>query len=166
MKIELTESKMSFEPLSNIDITVLILGSLPEDESLELSEYYGHSRNRFRKIISTITNHNLPTTYAEKIALLLNSKIGVWDVAHKADRKGSLDSSIQNEQPNDLDSFILKHKNIKVIGFNGKKSQKLFDKYFKRKNTIKYISLPSSSPANAGINFESICDIWRQLFIK
>jgi hypoxanthine-DNA glycosylase len=159
-------TKTSFDPISNPDITILILGTLPGDKSLELAEYYGHSRNRFWKIISTITGNDLPLTYTDKKALLLKTKIGVWDVAQKADRKGSLDSAIEREEPNDLDDFIARHKNLKVIGFNGKKSQLLFDKYFKREKGLKYISLPSSSPANAGIDFDNICRMWRQLLVN
>lgn len=158
-----THTKTSFDPISNADTTVLILGTIPGDKSLELGEYYGHARNRFWKIISTITNNELPITYADKKSLLLKTKIGVWDVAHKANRKGSLDSAIKDEEPNDLDNFIAMHKNLKIIGFNGIKSQVLFDKYFDRKSGIKYISLPSTSPANAGIDFENICKSWRQI---
>ena len=67
---------------------------MPGDKSLEIGEYYGHSRNRFWKIISTITNNDLPLIYSDKKELLLKSKIGIWDVAQKANRKGSLDSAI------------------------------------------------------------------------
>lgn len=158
-------TKSSFEPISNISTRILILGSLPGDKSLELGEYYGHSRNRFWKIISTITGNELTLSYSAKKALLLKSNIGVWDVAQQANRKGSLDSAIESEKPNDIEAFISAHKNLKVIGFNGKKAEVLFDKYFERKIEIKYISLPSTSPANAGIDFESICRIWRQLLI-
>ncbi len=139
---------------------------MPGDKSLELGEYYGHSRNRFWKIISTITNNDLPLTYSDKKELLLKSKIGIWDVAHKANRKGSLDKAIEDEEPNDLDNFIARHKNLKVIGFNGTKSQALFDKYFDRQSDLKYISLPSTSPANTGIDFDNICKQWRQLLTK
>ena len=161
-----TNTKTSFDPISNSETTILILGTMPGDKSLELGEYYGHSRNRFWKIISTITDNDLPMTYTDKKALLLKTKIGIWDVAHKANRKGSLDSAIEDEEPNDLDSFIAKHKNLKVIGFNGTKSQALFDKYFDRKSDLKYISLPSTSPANTGIDFDSICKLWRQILTK
>lgn len=165
METNSTHRKTSFDPISNTDATVLILGTLPGDKSLELGEYYGHARNRFWKIISVITGSELPITYSDKKALLLNSKIAVWDVTHAADRKGSLDSAIKSEEPNDLDDFILRHQNLKVIGFNGKKAEALFDKYFERKNGLKYICLPSSSPANAGISFDNICAQWRQLLI-
>jgi hypoxanthine-DNA glycosylase len=159
-------NKTSFDPISNIDTTVLILGTMPGDTSLALGEYYGHSRNRFWKIISTITGNSLPLNYTDKKALLLKTKVGIWDVAHKANRKGSLDSAIEGEEPNDLENFIARHKKLKVIGFNGAKSELLFDKYFDRKSTIKYVSLPSTSPANTGIDFDNICKQWRQLLDK
>ena len=161
--ISKTNSKTSFEPISNPDTTVLILGTLPGDKSLDLGEYYGHPRNKFWKIISTITNNELPITYSDKKKLLLKTKMGIWDVAHKANRKGSLDSEIINEEPNDLVNFIKRHKNLKVIGFNGTKSKVLFDKYFNRESEIKYISLPSTSPANTGIDFNGICEKWRPI---
>ena len=163
VKTNLTHAKTSFDPISNSETTILILGTMPGDKSLELGEYYGHSRNRFWKIISTITDNDLPLTYKDKKALLLKTKIGIWDVAHKANRKGSLDSAIEDEEPNDLDIFIAKHKSLKVIGFNGTKSQALFDKYFDRRSYLKYITLPSTSPANTGIDFDNICKQWRQL---
>jgi hypoxanthine-DNA glycosylase len=165
-KVYSTHIKTSFEPISNADTSILILGTMPGDKSLELGEYYGHSRNRFWKIISTITDNDLPKTYSDKKTLLLNLKIGIWDVAQKANRKGSLDSAIEDEEPNDLIDFIESHKNLKVIGFNGKKAQALYDKYFDRKSGIRYLSLPSTSPANTGIDFESICHEWRQILTK
>ena len=158
--------KTSFDPISDTETTVLILGTMPGDKSLEKGEYYGHSRNRFWKIISTITNNDLPLTYFSKKTLLLDSKIGIWDVVHKANRKGSFDSAIEDEEPNDLDKFFAEHKNIKIVGFNGTKAEKLFDKYFDRKSGLKYISLPSTSPANTGIDFEDICNAWREILTE
>lgn len=156
-------SKTSFDPISNSDTTILILGTMPGDKSIKLGEYYGHSRNKFWKIISTITDNDLPITYNDKKTLLLKTRIGIWDVAHKAIRKGSLDSAIENEQPNEISNFIKSHNNLKVIGFNGTKSQALYDKYFERESGIRYILLPSSSPANTGIDFDSICRKWKQI---
>lgn len=155
--------KSSLEPISNENTEVLILGTMPGDKSLEVAEYYAHPRNRFWKILSTITQSNIPFTYSEKTALLLNSKIGVWDVLHSASRKGSLDSAILNAKPNDLENFISKHFHLKVIGFNGTKSEEYYDKYFTRINGIKYLSLPSSSPANTSKNFEEICKAWAKV---
>jgi hypoxanthine-DNA glycosylase len=157
--------KTSFEPISNKDTQILILGTMPGDKSIEMGEYYGHPRNRFWKIISAITNNSIPDSYEDKQRLLHETSIGIWDVAHKAQRKGSLDSNIEQEEPNDINSFMASHKKLRVIGFNGTKSEALFDKYFERQKSIKYVSLPSSSPANTGISFEAICKKWQQLLI-
>jgi len=161
-----TDKITSFEPISNDDTTVLILGTMPGIKSLELGEYYGHSSNRFWKIISVITGNEMPLNYSDKKSLLLNSKIGIWDIAHKANRIGSLDSTIEDEEPNDLEGFISKHKSLNVIGFNGTKTEELYDKYFDRKSDIKYILLPSTSSANTRFKFENICKEWRQILIK
>jgi hypoxanthine-DNA glycosylase len=155
--------KNSFEPISNTDTIILILGTLPSDKSLEKGEYYGNPNNRFWKIISTITNNKLPNNYSDKKEFLLENNIGLWDIAKRANRKGSLDNDIINEEPNDLENFILNHKHLKVIGFNGKKSETLYDNYFKRNKGIKYISLPSSSSANTRIKFDDICKVWKQI---
>ena len=158
-----TDLKTSFEPISNSETTVLILGTAPGDKSIELGEYYGHPRNRFWKIIATLTENDLPVTYNDKKSLLKDEGIGIWDVAHSVIRKGSLDNAIKSEEPNDLDNFIKEHTKLKIIGFNGQKSEKLFDKYFDRKENLTYVSLPSTSPANTGFNFDEICEEWRKI---
>ncbi len=155
--------KTSFAPIADDDTTILILGSLPGDKSLEMGEYYGHSRNRFWQTIATLCNCTLPNNYTGKQQMLLQNKIGIWDVAHQATRKGSLDSAITAEAPNDLNHFLDNHSHIKVIGFNGKKSEALFNKYFQRRAGIRYVSLPSTSPANAGIRPEKLLAQWQQI---
>jgi len=103
-----------------------------------------------------------PSDYLSKKKLLLSNNIGIWDVAHTAIRKGSLDSNIKNEVPNDLLSFIAANTNLSIIGFNGKKSEKLFNEYFTRSDKITYITLPSTSPAHT-IAFEKKLEIWKRL---
>jgi hypoxanthine-DNA glycosylase len=128
-----------------------------------LGEYYAHPRNRFWKIISTLTKNDFPISYDAKKKLLFTAKIGIWDVAHKVIREGSLDNAIKNEEPNDLESFIKEHKKLKLIVFNGQKAEKLFKKHFSLKSSLNYISLPSTSPANTGINFYEICEEWEKI---
>ena len=152
--------KNSFEYLSNPDAEILILGSMPEELSLKKGEYYAHSRTRFWSIISIISKIDLESNYSDKCAMLSTLKIALWDVVHLADRIGSLERAIINEIPNDLDSFIENHKHLKVIAFNGKKAETLFDRYFDRKSGIEYYSLPSTSPTNASIDFSEICESW------
>jgi len=158
-------SKRSFAPLTTDNIEILILGTMPGDKSLELGEYYGHPRNRFWKIIAAITNEQVPITYTDKQKLLARHKIGLWDVAEAAERKGSLDTDILGATPNDLDGFVRTHNNIKAIGFNGTKAQTLFAMFFQRNPKITYFALPSTSPANTGITFDEICNQWRHILI-
>ena len=155
--------KTSFPPISNAETEVLILGTLPGDRSIELGEYFAHPRNRFWKIIAAITHNPLPESYSEKVALLHRTKIGVWNVCHKADRKGSLDTAIQNEVANDLSAFIANHKKLKLIAFDGKKAEALFNKYFSKSSDLTYIPLPACSPANARFNLEALCDKWAEI---
>jgi hypoxanthine-DNA glycosylase len=155
--------KTSFPPISNPETEILILGTLPGERSLQMQEYYAHPQNKFWRMIAAITNSSLPVNYCEKRDLLLTSNIGVWDVVREAKRIGSLDSNIFDEIPNDLNQFIENHKNLKTVGFNGAKAEKLFDKFFKRHENIRYVALPSSSPANARTSFEEICECWLKL---
>lgn len=158
--------KQSFSPLTNDDAEVLILGSIPGDRSIEMQQYYGHPQNRFWKVIAAITGSEIPINYADKKALLATNKIALWDVAQKASRKGSLDSAISNEEPNDIKTLITTHQALKTIAFNGKKAEQLYDRYFTREPHINYISLPSTSPANAACRLYDLCKIWKLIIAE
>lgn len=162
MNDEMNPLKSSFLPISNHDAEILILGSLPGEKSLELQEYYGHAQNKFWKLIAAITEHELPQDYEEKVKLLKISKIALWDVVHSAHRIGSLDTAILNEIQNDLEIFINDHQNLKIIAFNGRKAESLFNKYFQKKDEINYVLLPSSSSANARMLMDRMVEQWKE----
>lgn len=162
-KISNSDLKTSFEPISDSDCRILILGTIPGDKSLEIKEYYGNPQNKFWEIIANITKSKKPSDYKEKKQMLLAKNIGIWDVAHNAKRKGSLDINITDEAPNDIEGFIRKHKNLTTIVFNGKKSEALYDKYFDRKKGIKYLQVPSTSPANTSFSFVEKCRLWKEI---
>lgn len=157
--------KKSFEPIYNSNTKILILGTLPGDRSIKDNQYYSHPGNKFWKVIAKITNNPEPFEYSEKKKLLLKENIGIWDVANKGKRKGSLDNNITEIIPNEIDKFITSNPNIKVIAFNGKKAENLYDKYFYRNPKIKYISLPSTSPANTHFNLDNLVSIWKKILI-
>jgi len=140
---------------------MLILGTMPGTKSLELNQYYGHSQNNFWKFIFTIFNKDFTADYETKKALLLKNKIALWDVLQYCDRVGSLDSAIKNEIANDFESFLKLHPNIKTILFNGQKAAAFFKKYVQLKKEYTLITLPSTSPANAGKTFQSKLDEWK-----
>ena len=155
--------KQGLPPISNKDSKVLILGTMPGEKSLLAGEYYYHPRNCFWKLISTIFGKEVPSNYQEKKSLLLNSKISIWDVCEVCERQGSLDNEIKEESPNNLEEFLRNHPQIKTIIFNGGKSAKLFDKYFDRSNRYKYYTMPSTSPANAGLSWEFKLKDWSSI---
>ena len=158
------ERSKSFKPIVENNTRVLILGSLPGKTSIEIKQYYGHPRNRLWKILAKLKNCDIPKNYKQKKYMLVKYNIGLWDVVNNAERIGSLDKNIKFEIPNQIDSLLDKYRNIKVIGFNGKKSEKLFFKYFSKRSGIRYVPLPSTSPANMAINFADICRKWSELF--
>ena len=98
--------KQSFPPIEDGHLEILILGSLPGDESIRRGQYYAHPRNRFWPLMAKLLRKPLPDDYAERTEILLSAHIGLWDVAHSAIRKGSADIQICDEEPNDIRSLI------------------------------------------------------------
>ncbi len=159
--------KKSLPPLVGHKPTILILGTLPGDESLQKNEYYAKSGNRFWSIIAHVTNCPFPSTYEQKRQLLFAQKIALWDVVHTADRRGSSDSNMQSEFPNDLQEFIHQHSTIRIIAFNGQKAERLYNKYFAGHfPNIKHLTLRSTSPANRQFNDAEMIQDWKRLLEK
>lgn len=160
MEKEYKKIKHTFEPIFNKDSKILILGSLPSVKSREEGFYYGHPQNRFWSVLSSIYNLEIPKTIDEKIKMLINNNIAIWDVIESCDIIGSSDSSIKNVIPADL-SKILNNSNIQNIYANGKTASKLYKKYSEKNTGIKIIELPSTSPANATYTLDRLIEVWK-----
>jgi hypoxanthine-DNA glycosylase len=159
--------KDSFEPIIENNTEVLILGTMPGDISIQTGEYYANSKNQFWKIVFKAFNNGIPEiNYESKIKLLLKHKIGLWDVLKTAERNGSLDSNILNEEYNDFEELFKNFPKIRVVAFNGLKSAD----YFKGLKTIpkdkNYYILPSTSSANTGKSFDKKLDEWKEVLMK
>jgi hypoxanthine-DNA glycosylase len=153
--------KKSFPPIINSFSQTLILGSLPGDRSIAQNEYYAHPQNRFWKVISHLYNRPEASSYTEKINLLLDNRIGLWDVCAEALRPGSMDLAIKDEIPNPIEALLQEYPAVRQIAFNGQKARNLYERYFEKKESISYICLPSTSPANAKMNLENLIHHWR-----
>jgi hypoxanthine-DNA glycosylase len=136
---------------------------MPGNDSLRLNKYYANSRNVFWKIIYELYDTEIQFDYKSKTDFLKQNGISIWDVCHKANRKSSLDSDIKNEVPNDLKNFVKFNPSINIIAFNGQKAEKLYDKYFDRFEKINYVTLLSTSPANASYSFQEKINDWRRI---
>ena len=148
-----------FDPVYDENSRVLILGSLPSVKSREQNFYYGHSQNRFWRLIAALRGESVPQTLTEKKELLLRSRIAVWDVIAECDIIGSSDTSIRNAVPADIRP-ILEAADIRCIFVNGAAAGKIYDKYQKPLTGREAVRLPSTSPANAAFGFERLLTEW------
>lgn len=150
-------------PVVDANCKILIMGTMPSVESLKKQAYYGNTRNLFWQLMAVVTGKKVPEEYDEKKQFLLKNKIALWDMCQACFREGSLDSNISEETPNDIKSFVEKHIQLKVIAFNGKESAKLFGKHIGSLDGIKLLALPSTSPANAGVAWDTKISEWSKL---
>ena len=155
--------KYSFAPITHPNARVLILGSMPGEQSLALQQYYGHPRNAFWKIIFSVLETPFSTDYEQRKSILLDNQIALWDVLEACVREGSLDSAIEQEVANDFDSFLKAHPNIQHIFFNGQKAAKYFKQYVAVSDHYHLVTLPSTSPAHAGMSFEKKLVEWQSI---
>lgn len=142
-------TKYAFAPLINQDSEVLILGTLPGEDSLRFQEYYGHKRNQFWRIIGELFGHPLvELDYAERCSQLLSYRLALWDTLKAAKRQGSLDSNIREPVYNDIPYLLRQYPNIHTVCFNGKQAGKFFQQHIPSISpSIMLYTLPSTSPA-------------------
>ncbi|MBB4037174.1 TDG/mug DNA glycosylase family protein [Dysgonomonas hofstadii] len=155
--------KESFEPIINEKCRILILGTLPSEESMRKRERYGHKTNQFWRLIFTLFEKPLPDNYEEKNAILAENNIAIWDVLHSAEGKGSLDSNLKNEVPNDFMTLFREYPQIKYIFFTGTKAADFYRKHIGFDEERTYITLPSPSAANARLTFAQKLEKWQLL---
>jgi hypoxanthine-DNA glycosylase len=155
----------SFDPVVNGNTKLLILGTMPSEQSLKLRQYYGNPRNHFWKIMFELFEKPVAAGYEDRLRLLLDRGIGLWDVLADCVRPGSLDSRISQETANDFTSFFLAHPSIKTIVFNGGKAEQLFRKHAEFLPGISCVTMPSTSPT-PGRNVKSYDEkvvVWRRI---
>ncbi|MEM7183855.1 MAG: DNA-deoxyinosine glycosylase [Spirochaetota bacterium] len=162
----------SFSPVVDEDSILLVLGTMPGEESIRKQEYYGNPKNLFWDIVYRIlqpkwdffaTVHDTEP-YHKRLQLLQENKIALSDNLQYCDRIGSLDKNIRNHVKNDFASFFHKYQNIRRVVCNGE----LAYKYFKESNqticgvrNIVITKVPSTSSANASNSFAKLRD-WKK----
>ncbi len=157
----------SFDPIINQHATLLILGSMPGNRSLQQQQYYAHPRNAFWSIMHRIADAGPELDYPTRLTRLQSARIALWDVLKSCRRNGSLDAAIRPEsmQTNDFSGLLSAYPNIQRIAFNGKKAETVFRRHAlplldDRLRSIDLIGLPSTSPAHAAMTFEQKLDAW------
>lgn len=151
-----------FEPFYDENSKILILGSIPSPKSRELGFYYMHPQNRFWSVLSHIFNEQVPNTIDNKKKFLKKHNIALWDVLASCEIDGASDSSIKNPIPNDIRK-ILEVSKIGKIYTTGMTAYKFYNKYILDKVGVEAIYLPSTSSANAKMNFDDLVDEYKKI---
>jgi len=165
----MTDRIRSFAPIVDDNSRILILGSMPGAESLRQQRYYAYDRNAFWWIMCDIFAGSYIEDYYARVHMLRRNHVALWDVLAECVREGSLDSAIQNPEPNDVAGLLRSHPGIRTVLLNGNKATLCFKKYiYKNINDdgIMYLSLPSTSPANAGITYSRKLEAWKSAIIE
>jgi hypoxanthine-DNA glycosylase len=157
----------SFPPIATPAARVLILGTMPGRESLRARQYYAHPQNAFWRIVGELLGFEPALDYAARTDRVRTAGIAVWDVLRSCTRTGSLDAAIEaaSAVPNDFGTFLAAHPQIRRICFNGATAEALFAKHVRpglaAGAKIRYLRLPSTSPAHAGLPFSAKLQAWR-----
>ncbi|MDO8990481.1 MAG: DNA-deoxyinosine glycosylase [Sideroxyarcus sp.] len=153
-----------FPPVADTDATMLILGSMPGQKSLDMHEYYAHPQNAFWKIMGELVGAHPHLPYEERLRKLTTAHLALWDVLASCERLTSLDSNIRKEQPNDFAAFFDQHPQITHVFFNGAKAEQSFRKFVlgtQKLPPLDFARLPSTSPAHAGMRYAEKLLAWR-----
>ncbi|MEO7916280.1 MAG: DNA-deoxyinosine glycosylase [Dokdonella sp.] len=161
----------SFPPLVPEGCRVLILGSMPGQRSLTQNEYYAHPRNLFWPLMGELYGAGRELPYSDRVIRLNSRRVGVWDVLAECDRPGSLDGAIlpDSEIANDIPGLLQRQTDITIVALNGGKAQQSFARHVEPKldpatrQRLKILSMPSTSPANAGIPLAIKRAQWQRL---
>lgn len=156
-------AKRSFPPFVDEHSVVLVLGTLPGEESLRRVEYYAHPRNLFWPIVYGLFGQTPPADYRARVDFLRRRRIAVWDVCAAAERRASADSSIRAEVPNAIDALLQRYPQIRAIAFNGGGAKRLYQRHFAAVPGLTYLALPSTSPAYASLSRDEKLARWGAL---
>lgn len=154
----------SFPPVVSPNSKVLILGSMPGEISLKANQYYAHPRNAFWRVMGELVGAGQTLPYQERLAVLDDAGIALWDSLRACTRPGSLDSAIRDEEANDFATLFASFPEITHVFFNGAKSEAAFRRRaLPTLNDPKQVfaRLPSTSPAHAGMTFDTKVERWR-----
>jgi double-stranded uracil-DNA glycosylase len=155
--------KSCFPPVVDERSRLLLLGSLPGEQSLAQGRYYANPRNQFWRLMERVLDAELvPLAYEARLQTLLDAGIGLWDTVGSATRTGSLDGQIRDPSANDLAGLAASLPALRAVGFNGGKSAALGMKQLAGEPRLALLALPSSSPAFT-LPFEAKAEQWMRL---
>ncbi|PXA86246.1 DNA-deoxyinosine glycosylase [Nostoc sp. 3335mG] len=140
----------AFDMVVNERTRVLILGSLPGQQSLHERRYYANPANQFWRLLAPVVGLDLPAlSYADRLTALLHRGIGLWDVIGSARRFGSLDTALRDAEIRDLGAAIRALPELRALAFNGAAACKIGVRQLGPEPDVAMLPMPSSSGAHA-----------------
>jgi double-stranded uracil-DNA glycosylase len=156
-----------FGPVADRSARVLVLGSLPGTVSLQRRQYYALPQNAFWRVMARLFGFEADAPYAARLRALRRNHVALWDVCAVARRRGALDSAIETDtvRVNGFADFLASHRRITTVFFNGARSAALYRRLVlptlpPRLPPLRYVLLPSTSPAHATRGFEEKLQAW------
>ena len=149
---------VSFPYSADENARVLILGSMPGEESLRRQEYYAFKHNAFWRIMGEIFDFSTELPYPDRLAALRAHGVALWDVLAACERPGSLDSDIRAALPNDIPGLVKKLPKLERILCNGGAARSYLRRFFPELDARQ---LPSTSPAAARFTYAEKLAAWR-----
>lgn len=154
----------SFKPVADRQSRVLILGTMPGPVALRRRQYYGFPGNHFWPILQGLFGQGgRLLSYPQKIRLLKENRIALWDVIASCQRVGASDSAICCVTPNQIPELLQRYPNIRKIFLNGRTAERLFKLHFGDSIRLPVRRLPSTSPAHAAISYKEKLKRWKQV---
>lgn len=151
--------KIKSIPMIDDKADILILTSDPTKGRSKTSEnYYSKPTDEFWNIIFDVLNVDDPINYGDRLYILKENRIALWDVMHITQTVDNYKIK-KHKEYNDFDNFFDKYKNIKLIACNGEETYKLIKKLISNRDLkhINIVKLPSSGPSR-GKYFKSYED--------
>ena len=159
----------SFEPVIGVNPRLIILGSMPGVVSLQQIQYYANPRNAFWRIMADIFGIEAEASYQTRLEQISAHPVILWDSLRACVRPGSLDAKIDSHsaEANDIAGLLERFPAVQAIIFNGAASEKFFRQLvlptLPPGTQPDLLRMPSTSPANAGMNFDDKLNAWREM---
>lgn len=153
--------KKALSPIIDHSRNILILGTIPGEQSIAKQQYYGNNGNHFWKILFHIFEEEFSTSYDERKSFLQKHGIALWNVLGSCKREGSSDAKIRDEKINDFESLHIEYPNIKYVFFESKAAANYFKKHTHPQIGVTYITLPSTSGLYAGMSLAEKTAQWK-----
>lgn len=139
---------------------------MPGEKSLCAQQYYAHPHNSFWNIMGQLCGFDASAPYPHRLAALTHKGIALWDVLQTCTRTGSLDSAIEpgSVQSNNFQTFFQQHPHIAQVCFNGTAAERYYLRLVRPTVDalpLRYVRLPSTSPAHAALAFPAKLAAWR-----